>query len=199
LLHQACRKSECNRTRFFWSTFSNLLLIAYLFPDAPHGLKISQCTPLFQVIYRLRSGARHVHAVCSHRLFKCPSNLTLTLCPHAIATAGAVIHSHAICSVLASQFLAQDSVFRCTELEMIKGISGHSYTDTLTVRLCDAQCCLSVTLCDPAGAHHREHGPRMRPRRFAGGTLPYFFLLFHLTVSSFRRQCDFTPAPTRSS
>jgi hypothetical protein len=48
-------------------------------------------------------------------------------------TAGAVIHSHAVCSVLASQFLAQDSVFRCTELEMIKGIFGHSYTDTLTV------------------------------------------------------------------
>jgi methylthioribulose-1-phosphate dehydratase len=44
--------------------------------------------------------------------------------------AGAVIHSHAMHAMLAT--LARD-VFECTELEMIKGISGHGYYDKLRV------------------------------------------------------------------
>ncbi len=104
-------------------------------------MKISQCTPLFQVIYRLRSGAplsRSASALCfpPPPPPSAPANNT-----HANITAGAVIHSHAICCVLASQFLAQDSVFRCSELEMIKGISGHSYTDTLMVPCADDVIC----------------------------------------------------------
>ncbi len=142
------------------------------------------------MIYRLRSGKRSVQSVCSHRLLRPPNSTISTLFPHAIVTAGAVIHSHAICSVLASQFLAQDSVFRCTELEMIKGISGHSYTDTLTVRLCNPVCCLSLTFLDPTGADHREHGPRMRPRRVVGGALSLLFLV----VSS---HCGFLQAAVR--
>ena len=85
-------------------------------PDSPSGLNISQCTPLFMVAYRLRSG--------------CPSPvppppIPPTSCfrpkanyPHVYAAAAAVIHSHAISSVLVSQFLAHSTqhgaVFRCT-------------------------------------------------------------------------------------
>jgi methylthioribulose-1-phosphate dehydratase len=45
--------------------------------------------------------------------------------------AGAVIHSHAMYAMLAS--LGESDVFECTELEMIKGISGHGYYDRLVV------------------------------------------------------------------
>ena len=45
--------------------------------------------------------------------------------------AGAVIHSHGICALLAT-LIAKD-VFECTELEMMKGIAGHGYYDRLIV------------------------------------------------------------------
>ena len=45
--------------------------------------------------------------------------------------AGAVIHSHALHAMLAT--LTARDVFECTELEMIKGISGHGYYDKLRV------------------------------------------------------------------
>ena len=45
--------------------------------------------------------------------------------------AGAVIHSHAMHAMLAT--LVAREVFECTELEMIKGISGHGYYDKLRV------------------------------------------------------------------
>jgi methylthioribulose-1-phosphate dehydratase len=45
--------------------------------------------------------------------------------------AGAVIHSHAMYAMLAT--LVFREAFECTELEMIKGISGHGYFDRLRV------------------------------------------------------------------
>ena len=45
--------------------------------------------------------------------------------------AGAVLHSHAIFALLAT--LTDGDTFECTELEMIKGISGHGYYDRLVV------------------------------------------------------------------
>jgi methylthioribulose-1-phosphate dehydratase len=45
--------------------------------------------------------------------------------------AGAVIHSHAMHAMLAT--LTARDAFECTELEMIKGISGHGYYDKLRV------------------------------------------------------------------
>jgi methylthioribulose-1-phosphate dehydratase len=48
-----------------------------------------------------------------------------------IRGAGAVIHSHAMYAMLTT-LLFRDA-FECTELEMIKGISGHGYYDRLRV------------------------------------------------------------------
>src|SRR4029079_19073862 len=45
--------------------------------------------------------------------------------------AGAVLHSHGIFALLAT--LTESDTFECTELEMIKGISGHGYYDRLVV------------------------------------------------------------------
>ena len=45
--------------------------------------------------------------------------------------AGAVLHSHSVHALLAT--LAFGETFTVTELEMIKGIRGHGYHDTLTV------------------------------------------------------------------
>jgi methylthioribulose-1-phosphate dehydratase len=45
--------------------------------------------------------------------------------------AGAVIHSHSMYAMLAT--LVFREAFECTELEMIKGISGHGYFDKLRV------------------------------------------------------------------
>lgn len=45
--------------------------------------------------------------------------------------AGAVIHSHGVFAMLAT--MLGGDVFECTELEMIKGISGHGYYDRLVV------------------------------------------------------------------
>jgi methylthioribulose-1-phosphate dehydratase len=67
------------------------------------GLKPSECAPLFFNAFRLRD-------------------------------AGAVLHSHAIFALLATLTNGSDSdTFECTELEMIKGISGHGYYDRLVV------------------------------------------------------------------
>ena len=49
--------------------------------------------------------------------------------------AGAVIHSHGMYAMLAT--LGAGEVFRCTQLEMIKGIAGHGYYDTLEVPVVD--------------------------------------------------------------
>jgi methylthioribulose-1-phosphate dehydratase len=45
--------------------------------------------------------------------------------------AGAVIHSHGMFAMLAT--LQDKDTFECTELEMIKGISGHGYYDRVVV------------------------------------------------------------------
>jgi methylthioribulose-1-phosphate dehydratase len=45
--------------------------------------------------------------------------------------AGCVIHSHAMYAMLAT--LSARESFECTELEMIKGVSGHGYYDKLSV------------------------------------------------------------------
>jgi len=45
--------------------------------------------------------------------------------------AGAVLHSHGMYAMLAT--LAHREAFECTEIEMIKGISGHGYYDRLIV------------------------------------------------------------------
>lgn len=61
-----------------------------------------------------------------------PSACTpLFLNAYRLRGAGAVIHSHAMFAMLAT--LGDKNTFECTELEMIKGISGHGYHDRLVV------------------------------------------------------------------
>ena len=63
-------------------------------------LRLSECAPLFQLIFDMRD-------------------------------AGAVIHSHALeCVLVSRQF---DKEFTITNMEMIKGITGHKNTDMLIV------------------------------------------------------------------
>ncbi|KAL6775849.1 hypothetical protein ACKKBG_A18735 [Auxenochlorella protothecoides x Auxenochlorella symbiontica] len=50
-----------------------------------------------------------------------------------LAGAGAVLHSHSINALLATVLDPDSSEFRVTELEMIKGIEGHGFFDTLVV------------------------------------------------------------------
>mmetsp|Transcript_5374 Transcript_5374/g.13048 ORF Transcript_5374/g.13048 Transcript_5374/m.13048 type:complete len:80 (+) Transcript_5374:210-449(+) len=45
---------------------------------------------------------------------------------------GACIHSHSLNTVLATM-ICKDRVFRCSHLEMVKGMRGHGYTDVLEV------------------------------------------------------------------
>ena len=47
--------------------------------------------------------------------------------------AGAVMHSHSQSAVLATLLDPSASEFRCTHLEMMKGIAGHGFYDTMVV------------------------------------------------------------------
>jgi methylthioribulose 1-phosphate dehydratase/enolase-phosphatase E1 len=73
-------------------------------PRSGCSSKLSECAPLFMSAYQLRN-------------------------------AGAVIHSHALEAVLATLLDEEYGTmeFRCTQLEMIKGIKGHGYYDDLEV------------------------------------------------------------------
>jgi methylthioribulose 1-phosphate dehydratase / enolase-phosphatase E1 len=75
--------------------------------DAP--LKLSACAPLFQHAYRIRN-------------------------------AGAVLHSHGMYCVLACALAERQghpAEFKCSHLEMIKGLAGHGYHDELIVPIID--------------------------------------------------------------
>jgi len=48
-----------------------------------------------------------------------------------IRNAGACLHSHSLNAMLVTLVFGDE--FRCTHLEMIKGIKGHGYTSTLVV------------------------------------------------------------------
>jgi methylthioribulose-1-phosphate dehydratase len=102
---------------------------------AAQGLVPSACTPLFLNAYRKRD-------------------------------AGAVIHSHAMSAMLAT-FLAPlpQATFECTELEMIKGISGHGYHDTLVVPIIEntaRECDLADSMAKALDAFPRSHAVLVR-------------------------------------
>eukprot|EP00899_Mesostigma_viride_P015897 jgi/Mesvir1/24308/Mv10996-RA.1 len=52
---------------------------------------------------------------------------------YTLRNAGAVMHSHSLHAVLATVLDPKASEFKVTQLEMVKGIAGHGYYDTLTV------------------------------------------------------------------
>jgi len=57
----------------------------------------------------------------------------LFMAAYELRGAGAVLHSHAPETVMATLLAGSASEFRCTQLEMIKGIKGHGFYDTLVV------------------------------------------------------------------
>jgi methylthioribulose-1-phosphate dehydratase len=66
--------------------------------------------------------------------FKISACLTLFNNAYKLRGAGAVIHSHSVNAMLATLIVGDDQTeFQCSHLEMIKGIRGHGYYDTLTI------------------------------------------------------------------
>ena len=66
-----------------------------------------------------------------------PSKLSecapLFMAAYELRGAGAVLHSHALEAMMVTLLDERASEFRCTRLEMIKGIAGHGYHDMLVV------------------------------------------------------------------
>ncbi|XP_063901040.1 uncharacterized protein LOC135120631 [Zophobas morio] len=67
------------------------------------------------------------------RAVKCSECLPLLTSAFELRNANAVLHSHSIESVMVTLLEADSTEFRCTNLEMIKGIKGHGYADMLVV------------------------------------------------------------------
>ncbi|MCG8557433.1 MAG: class II aldolase/adducin family protein, partial [Proteobacteria bacterium] len=67
-----------------------------------------------------------------HRLSECAP---LFMAAYTLRDAGAVVHSHAMNALLVT--LLYETAFRCSRLEMIKGIQGHGYHDELVVPIVD--------------------------------------------------------------
>jgi methylthioribulose-1-phosphate dehydratase len=77
--------------------------------------------------------------------------------------AGAVIHSHSMDAMLVTMLYGE--AFECTEIEMIKGISGHGYHDTLVVPIIENtahECDLADSMADAIKAYPRSHAVLVR-------------------------------------
>jgi methylthioribulose 1-phosphate dehydratase/enolase-phosphatase E1 len=70
-----------------------------------------------------------------HRSLKLSQCHPLFMACYNIRGCGAVIHTHSIHAVMVT--LLYDKEFRCTHLEMIKGVEGHGYLDELVVPIID--------------------------------------------------------------
>jgi methylthioribulose 1-phosphate dehydratase/enolase-phosphatase E1 len=68
-----------------------------------------------------------------HKPPKCSECCPLFLKAYQMRNAGAVIHSHGLESCLATMIDPTATEFRITHMEMIKGITGHGYYDTLVI------------------------------------------------------------------
>ena len=93
-----------------------------------------------------------------------PSACTpLFLNAYRLRDAGAVIHSHALSALLVT--LLDRQTFECTELEMIKGISGHGYHDRLVVPIIENtahECDLSSSMASAMQAYPDAHAVLVR-------------------------------------
>jgi methylthioribulose-1-phosphate dehydratase len=77
--------------------------------------------------------------------------------------AGAVIHSHAMPAMLVT--LLYREAFECTQLEMIKGISGHGYHDRVIVPIIENtahECDLAESMAEAIANHPRSHAVLVR-------------------------------------
>ncbi len=77
--------------------------------------------------------------------------------------AGAVLHSHSLNAMLAT--LVFDDVFRCTQLEMMKGIENTGYYDVLEVPIIENtahECDLADSMADAMRAHPKSNAVLVR-------------------------------------
>lgn len=77
--------------------------------------------------------------------------------------AGAVLHSHSINAMLVT--LLNKDVFECTQIEMIKGLSGHGYYDTVQVPIIDntaRECDLADRMAEAMKAYPKSHAVLVR-------------------------------------
>jgi methylthioribulose-1-phosphate dehydratase len=77
--------------------------------------------------------------------------------------AGAVLHSHSINAMLVT--LLNNDVFECTQIEMMKGLSGHGYYDTVQVPIIDntaRECDLADRMADAMKAFPKSHAVLVR-------------------------------------
>jgi methylthioribulose-1-phosphate dehydratase len=77
--------------------------------------------------------------------------------------AGAVLHSHSINAMLVT--LLNKDVFECTQIEMMKGLSGHGYYDTVQVPIIDntaRECDLADRMADAMKAFPKSHAVLVR-------------------------------------
>lgn len=89
--------------------------------------------------------------------------IPLFLHAYRLRDAGAVIHSHAMSAMLVT--LLHQATFECTELEMIKGISGHGYHDRLVVPIIENtahECDLADSMADAIRAYPRTNAVLVR-------------------------------------
>jgi methylthioribulose-1-phosphate dehydratase len=93
-----------------------------------------------------------------------PSACTpLFLNAYRLRDAGAVIHSHALSALLVT--LLHRETFECTELEMIKGISGYAYHDRLVVPIIEntaQECDLAESMLAAMRAYPETHAVLVR-------------------------------------
>jgi methylthioribulose-1-phosphate dehydratase len=77
--------------------------------------------------------------------------------------AGAVLHSHSLNAMLCT--LLYRDVFECTEIEMIKGLGGHGYYDTVQVPIIDntaRECDLADRMAAAIEAYPKSHAVLVR-------------------------------------
>eukprot|EP00389_Voromonas_pontica_P005782 GDKH01008659.1.p1 GENE.GDKH01008659.1~~GDKH01008659.1.p1 ORF type:complete len:214 (-),score=52.26 GDKH01008659.1:30-671(-) len=96
---------------------------------APSGVQKERMAP--EDIFELDSeGAVVVQPAGGFKLSQCAP---LFMAAYKERGAGAVIHSHSVNAVLATMLDEGAPEFRVTCLEMIKGLEGHGFYDTLTI------------------------------------------------------------------
>jgi methylthioribulose-1-phosphate dehydratase len=95
---------------------------------APSGVQKERLRPEDLFVTDLAGAVRERPADASLKVSAC---LPLFLNAYTLRDAGAVLHSHSLNAMLAT--LVSGDEFRCTHLEMMKGIRGTGYHDTLVV------------------------------------------------------------------
>jgi len=102
---------------------------------APSGVQKERMQPHDMFILSADGDVLQPPAPCSRtgRPAKLSECAPLFQAAYSLRGAGAVLHSHALEAMLVTLLDEGATEFRCTQLEMLKGIAGHGFYDTLVV------------------------------------------------------------------